>query len=105
MSEAKSEEFRPFQSTEARERYLERYAQNERSWPVVFESRIVHTDRGEAFVRISGPADATSLVLLPGGLSSSLVWPAADRASLSPVPDDTRLLPSTMRAAACHVGH
>ena len=46
----------------------------ERSWPVEYEGRMVRTDDGETFVRVSGPAGAQPVVLLPGGQSSSLVW-------------------------------
>ena len=74
MSEVKSSAFRPFQSSEAREGYLAHYAAKENSWPVEFEARIVESDDGETFVRISGPVDAPPLVLLPGGQSSSLIW-------------------------------
>jgi pimeloyl-ACP methyl ester carboxylesterase len=74
VSEAKSPEFRPFRSAEARDRYLARYDATEKSWPVPFESRTVETDHGTTFARISGPSDALPLVLLPGGQSSSLVW-------------------------------
>jgi pimeloyl-ACP methyl ester carboxylesterase len=75
MTEAKSPEFRPFASSEARERYLANYAVKEKSWPVEFEAKTVESDAGETFVRISGPVGgAPPLVLLPGGQSSSLVW-------------------------------
>jgi len=74
MAELESHDFVPFPSAEARERFLARYAQQEATWPVPFEERILRSDCGETFVRISGPADAVPLVLLPGGLSSSLVW-------------------------------
>lgn len=74
MPEEKAQEFRPFTSQEARDRYLAHYEALERSWPVDFETRTVHTDHGETFLRISGPIGAPPLVLLPGGQSSSLVW-------------------------------
>lgn len=69
-----TQELYPFASKEARERYLAHYDAMERSWPIDFETRTVRTDHGETFLRISGPADAPPLVLLPGGLSTSLVW-------------------------------
>ena len=42
----------------------------------------VPTSYGRTFVRISGPADAPPLVLLPGGGSSLLMW-APNVAALS----------------------
>jgi pimeloyl-ACP methyl ester carboxylesterase len=68
------EEFRPFASPEARKRFLVHIEMLERSWPVEYEGRMVRTDYGETFVRISGPVAAPPVVLLPGGQSSSLVW-------------------------------
>ena len=68
------EEFRPFSSPEARERFLAHIEVLERSWPVEHEGRMVITDDGKTFVRISGPVAAPPVVLLPGGQSSSLVW-------------------------------
>lgn len=66
--------FRPFTSPEARNRFLAHLEVLERSWPVDYEARRVETDDGETFVRVSGPAAAPPVVLLPGGQSSSLVW-------------------------------
>jgi pimeloyl-ACP methyl ester carboxylesterase len=74
MSEPRSQDFFPFQSAEARERFLARYAEQEADWPVPFEGRVVTSDHGETFVRISGPGEATPLLLLPGAASSSLAW-------------------------------
>lgn len=64
----------PFTSKEARERYLAHYDATEKSWPIPWENRTVSTDPGETYLRISGPASAPPLVLLPGGQSTSLVW-------------------------------
>ncbi len=61
MSEPRSQDFFPFQSAEARERFLARYAEQEADWPVPFEGRVVTSDHGETFVRISGPVEATPL--------------------------------------------
>jgi pimeloyl-ACP methyl ester carboxylesterase len=46
----------------------------EKSWPVESENRTVSTEHGTTFLRVSGPAAAPPLVLLPGGQSTSLVW-------------------------------
>ena len=77
MSEETLQEFRPFTSQQARDRYLAHYATLEKSWPVESENRTVTTEHGTTFMRVSGPADAKLLVLLPGGQSSSLVWRSA----------------------------
>ena len=74
MSEETSQEFRPFTSQQARDRYLAHYETLEKSWPVESENRTVTTEHGTTFMRVSGPADAPPLVLLPGGQSTSLVW-------------------------------
>jgi pimeloyl-ACP methyl ester carboxylesterase len=74
MSEETLQEFRPFTSQQARDRYLAHYETLEKSWPVESENRTVTTEHGTTFMRVSGPADAPPLVLLPGGQSTSLVW-------------------------------
>jgi pimeloyl-ACP methyl ester carboxylesterase len=69
------DEVHPFKSAEARERYLAFYADAAaRQWPLPSEERTVTTADGETFMRISGPADAPPLVLLPGGRTNSLCW-------------------------------
>lgn len=68
------EEFHPFTSQEARNRFLTHLGSLEQYWPIEHEGRMVQTRYGETFVRIGGPADAQPLVLLPGGQTSSLVW-------------------------------
>lgn len=73
MSEELSHEF-PFTSQQARERFLAHYEILEKSWPIESENRTVTTEHGTTFVRVSGPAAAPPLVLLPGGQSTSLVW-------------------------------
>ncbi len=67
----------PFRSAEARDRYLAHYDERAESWPVASETRMVHTDHGQTFVRISGPVDGPPLVLFPGIWSDSLMWPTA----------------------------
>lgn len=74
MSEETLQEFRPFTSQQAREHYLAHYEALEKAWPVESENRTVTTEHGTTFVRVSGPAGAPPLVLLPGGQSTSLVW-------------------------------
>ena len=71
---AMTDAFRPFTSQEARDRFLAHLGVLERYWPVLSEGRMVQTAYGETFVRVSGPADARPIVLLPGGQASSLVW-------------------------------
>jgi pimeloyl-ACP methyl ester carboxylesterase len=74
MSEKPLHELGPFISQQARDRYLDHYEAREKSWPVESENRTVTTDHGTTFLRVSGPAGAPPLVLLPGGQSTSLVW-------------------------------
>jgi pimeloyl-ACP methyl ester carboxylesterase len=74
MSAARSQELHPFVSSEARDRYLTRYDEAARSWPIPSEGRSVPTEFGQTFVRISGPLDGPPLVLLPGVWASSLMW-------------------------------
>jgi pimeloyl-ACP methyl ester carboxylesterase len=65
----------PFRSESAKRRYLDRYAQRAAAWPVPSTERIVETSFGRTFVRVSGPAQTSPLLLLPGigspGLSLS----------------------------------
>jgi len=65
----------PYRSAAARDSYYAYYdslAANE--WPVASEERMVPTSYGQTFVRITGPANAPPLVLLPGACSTSLMW-------------------------------
>jgi len=71
---AKMPEYYPFKSVKAKEQYLKYYDKRAREWPVVSESRIVETPYGKTFIRISGPINAPSLVLLPSTSASSLIW-------------------------------
>jgi pimeloyl-ACP methyl ester carboxylesterase len=63
-----------FRSDEARRRYLAHYGTIEKDWPLESQTRTVYTDHGTTFLRISGPAEAPPLVLLPGANTSSLCW-------------------------------
>lgn len=77
MSAAVSGECHPFRSAQARDRYLSRYDEAARSWPIRSETRMIPTEHGQTFVRIGGPSEAPPLVLLPGVWSSSLMWDRA----------------------------
>ena len=65
-------EFLPFGSAKAKEQYLAMYDANAKAWSVDSETRNIETSFGQTFVRISGPVDGPSLVLLPGGGVTSL---------------------------------
>ncbi len=72
----------PFKSLHAKEKYLKSYENVERFWPVPYETRLADTTYGQTLVRISGPADAPTLVLLHGICCSSLMWlPQIERLS------------------------
>jgi pimeloyl-ACP methyl ester carboxylesterase len=66
--------FYPFKSEKARRIYLDNYDRRARKWPVPSQTKIVETYYGRTFVRMSGPADAPPLVLLPSASSHSLLW-------------------------------
>ena len=64
----------PFQSSEARARYLEAYDARAALWPLPSENRMVDTSYGQTFIRISGPLHGQPLVLLHGLAATSLMW-------------------------------
>lgn len=66
--------YHPFRSEKAKEQYLAFENKMAEKWPVNSEERFVRTSFGTTFMRISGPADAQPVVLLPGGGSNSLIW-------------------------------
>jgi pimeloyl-ACP methyl ester carboxylesterase len=66
--------YHPFRSAKAKAEYLALYDEEAKHWPVASECRMIDTSYGQTFVRISGPADAPPLVLLPGGGACSLMW-------------------------------
>jgi hypothetical protein len=70
----KYEDYHPFKSAEAKEQFLKAYERWENDWPVESTSRMVKTDYGPTFVRISGPETAPPLVLLHGAGGNSLAW-------------------------------
>jgi pimeloyl-ACP methyl ester carboxylesterase len=70
----KLEPWHPFKSAKAQKLFLEYYDSRARQWPVPSESKYVETSWGRTFIRISGPASAPPLVLIPSLNSSSLIW-------------------------------
>jgi pimeloyl-ACP methyl ester carboxylesterase len=65
----------PYRSPAARDAHFAHYdSLVARKWPVVSEERTVPTSYGRTFVRITGPADAPPLVLLPGAVATSIMW-------------------------------
>jgi pimeloyl-ACP methyl ester carboxylesterase len=50
------------------------YEERAKKWPVASETRMIDTAYGQTFVRISGPAHAPPVVLLPGAGGASLLW-------------------------------
>jgi pimeloyl-ACP methyl ester carboxylesterase len=68
------EDYHPFKSAEAKEKFLKAYDQRAKDWPVPSTNRMIKTDYGMTFVRISGPEIAPTLVLLHGVGGNSLMW-------------------------------
>jgi pimeloyl-ACP methyl ester carboxylesterase len=66
--------FHPFRSEQAKEQFLAMYDAKAKEWPLPSESKMVETSYGQTFVRISGPAGAPPLALLPGTGGNSLMW-------------------------------
>ncbi len=65
----------PYRSAEAKESFYAYYdSLAAKEWPVASEELMVPTTYGQTFVRITGPADAPPLVLLPGAATTSLMW-------------------------------
>jgi pimeloyl-ACP methyl ester carboxylesterase len=64
----------PFTSLENRYLYTRYYNKRAKNWPVNSETKFINTSYGKTFIRISGPADAPPLVLLPSVGASSLMW-------------------------------
>ena len=50
--------------------------QMEKSWPIQSEERMVETSQGKTFMRIGGPENGPTLILLPGGGANSIIWHA-----------------------------
>jgi pimeloyl-ACP methyl ester carboxylesterase len=66
--------YHPFKSIEAQKQYMAFNDTLSKKWPVPVETKFVETSFGKTFVRISGPAEAPSLILLPGSSANSLSW-------------------------------
>jgi pimeloyl-ACP methyl ester carboxylesterase len=66
--------FHPFKSQKAKEAYLKYYDEKAKKWPIASVARYVNTSFGQTIVRISGPKNGPSLVLLPGDTVNSLDW-------------------------------
>ncbi|MFC1849783.1 alpha/beta fold hydrolase [candidate division CSSED10-310 bacterium] len=64
----------PFKSFHARDLYYKYYDTRAQEWPVVSESKTVETSYGKTFIRISGPKNRPSLVLLPSTSATSFIW-------------------------------
>ncbi len=69
-----SSSYHPFRSKEAKVDYLKYYDEKSKKWPVVFDSRTIWTTYGSTYVRISGPKDGATMVLIPGDTENSLSW-------------------------------
>ncbi len=66
--------YHPFRSESAMQNYLAFYDDMAKDWPVESETRMVDTSYGKTHVRISGPVDAPSLVLMHGANAILLSW-------------------------------
>lgn len=65
----------PYRSAAVRDSVIAYYdSLAARVWPVASEERIAPTSYGQTFVRITVPAEAPPLVLLPGAAATSLMW-------------------------------
>ncbi|HKS96298.1 MAG TPA: alpha/beta hydrolase, partial [Terriglobia bacterium] len=68
-------DYLPYRSAAAREAFFAYYdALAAKQWPAASETRRVPTSYGETFVRLTGPAGAPPLVLLPGAATTSIMW-------------------------------
>ncbi|MHA2389487.1 MAG: alpha/beta fold hydrolase, partial [Candidatus Hodarchaeales archaeon] len=74
MNQEGQHNFHPFKSQKAKETFLTYYDERAKEWPVDSETMYVNTSFGQTFVRICGPKNAPSLVLLPGDSVTSLDW-------------------------------
>jgi pimeloyl-ACP methyl ester carboxylesterase len=70
----KAQTFHPFRSEKAQKQYLDLYDKKAEMWPIPSETKMINTSFGQTFVRISGPDDASPLILLPGANGNSLSW-------------------------------
>ncbi|MHA2248071.1 MAG: alpha/beta fold hydrolase [Candidatus Hodarchaeales archaeon] len=74
MNQEDQHDFHPFKSQKAKEAFLTYYDERAKEWPVDSETKYVNTSFGQTFVRICGPKNGPSLVLLPGDSVTMLDW-------------------------------
>lgn len=67
-------DYHPFKSEQAKERFTEMYDSFAQDWPVEYQDTLIETSYGFTSVKICGKANAQPLVLLSGGGSNSLFW-------------------------------
>ncbi len=68
------QDIHPFKSQKAKETFLTYYDERAKEWPIDSETMYVNSSFGQTFIRICGPKDGPSLVLLPGDSVTSLDW-------------------------------
>ncbi len=66
--------YHPFKSEQAKEEYLKLYDERAKKWPVTSKAKMVNTSYGQTLIRISGPENASPLVLMHGVGGNSLQW-------------------------------
>lgn len=70
----KISDYHPFRSAEAKETYLAQYDARVKKWPIPSTEQNIDTSYGQTFVRVSGPDDASPLILLHGHSENGLNW-------------------------------
>jgi pimeloyl-ACP methyl ester carboxylesterase len=70
MAEALS----PFKSSDAEAQYLAAYDRVLSEWPIPFEAAAISTPFGNTHAIVSGPPDASPMVLLHGNFASATMW-------------------------------
>ncbi|MDI3284205.1 alpha/beta hydrolase [Polyangium sp. 15x6] len=63
-----------FRSEQCCRRYLERYEERARRWPVPYTTEMIDTPFGQTFVRVSGPSSGSPMVVVHGASANSLIW-------------------------------
>ena len=66
--------YHPFKTEQTKDEYLKLYDERAKKWPATSTTEMVNTSYGQTFVRISGPENATTLVLMHGVGGNSLQW-------------------------------
>lgn len=64
----------PFKTEAAKQKYLALYDNEAAKWPIQSETRMIDSQYGSTYVRISGPEYAPVIVLLPGKFTSCNMW-------------------------------